>query len=135
MTQEELNGYRQLRRDKKETEQIIKDIELSIDGLRATIIDGMPHGSSRRRGLEGIVERYEAQTERYLNKLSDIIAAMERIESAVNSLPHNERRTMIYYYLKGEQRRTFYQVALITHYSERQIRRYHALALLHLKDI
>lgn len=135
MTQEELSGYRQLRRDKRETEQIIKDIELSIDGLRATIIDGMPHGSGRRRGLEGIVIRYEAQIERYLNKMSDIIAAMERIESAVNSLSYNERRTLTYYYLKGERRRTFYQVATITHYSERQVRRYHEHAIQHLKDL
>lgn len=133
MTQEELNGYRQLRRDKKETEQIIKDIELSIDGLRATIIDGMPRGSSRRRGLEEIVERYEAQTERYLNRLSDIIAAMERIENAVNSLPHNERNTMFQYYIYGNRRRTFYQVANVTHYSERQVRRYHERALIRLE--
>lgn len=133
MTQEELSGYRQLRRDRHETEQIIKDIETSIDGLRAAVLDGLPHGSGRRRGLDEIVMRYEAQTERYLNKLADINSAMQRIEDAVGSLPPKERDTMFQYYIAGQRKKTFYQVARITHYSERQVRRYHERAMIILQ--
>ena len=129
MTQAELLEYRQLKRDKREAEQAVKDIEASIDGLKAVVIDGMPHGSRRRAGLENIVIKYEEQLERYYGKLADIITRMERIEDAVNSLPAWPRRICKLYYLSGEHRRTFYQIALNLPYSERQVRRFHEEAL------
>lgn len=135
MTQAELMEYRQLKRDRAETERTIKEIEMSADGLCAAIIDGLPHGSSRRAGLEGIVIKYEEQTAHYLGRLSEIVDKLERIENAVNSLPHDLRRVCWLYYCSGNRKKTFYQIANIVKYSERQVRRQHEKALLILKDV
>lgn len=116
----------------------IKRIEAELEEIRSMKMnpsvrnsDGMPRGSGSQRDLSGYAAELEELEEKLYEEGVQHTKVYKEISAKINELENeNERDVLFYRYIK---RLEWWDIAQNMGYSERQIRRFHGSALIHLK--
>lgn len=128
MTKEELRAYRGLKLERDKLRGIIKDLEAVMYNPRGQRLDGMPRSGSGTGGsvVENIAIKHAELLETYQQKEAELLAAMQRIEDAIDALEPTERTVIRLYYVEGL---TWEEVAVAMSYCWRHVHRIHGYAL------
>ena len=131
MTKEQLMEYRSIRREIDQIREIMRQMRLEAEGLRAVSLTGMPSAAGKQTDRVGAaIARYLEASQPYADKLDALTAKQAEIEYAIASLPQLEREMMRYRYLQGMR---WEDICVRMHYSWRQVHRLHAAALKRLE--
>lgn len=131
MTKEQLMEYRSIRREIDQIREIMRQMRLEAEGLRAVSLTGMPGAAGKQTDRVGAaIARYLEASQPYADKLDALTAKQAEIEYAIASLPQLEREMMRYRYLQGMR---WEDICVRMHYSWRQVHRLHAAALKRLE--
>lgn len=97
-----LKRYIQLKKEAEQLDLMIKEIDESMDGLKAQILTGMPHGSSPGSSLERAVVKLEDKKKEYVDAVNKSVDERLEIELAINAVfDSRERRLLRYRYIFG----------------------------------
>lgn len=132
MTKEQLNNYRDLKRERDALLQKIKELEWERYDPRSQRLDGMPRGGSGENyRLEEQLDREDKLLELYRAKEAELTAALVAIENAIEKLAPRERLLVRLHYIDGLN---WEKVAVAMEYSWRQVHRIHSKVLEKLKE-
>jgi RNA polymerase sigma factor (sigma-70 family) len=133
MTKETLKTYTKLKREQKQLEGMLRELEAIMAAPSGQRLTGMPRNPSPGGNpLEDAVIRHVELQERYRAKLDELLQAQLEIERAIDTLDPTERTLLRLHYIQGE---TWEQAAVTMNYSWRQVHRIHARALKKLESI
>lgn len=120
-----LRSYQKLRRGVAALESAIEELRANAI-LPARPLNGMPRGGEPA-GLEGYLDALQAKEAELLQKRIAMIAAYDRVETAIWKMPEGyEREILQRRYLAGEKWET---IADELHLDVRTVYRYHGYAL------
>lgn len=111
MTKEQLRNYQPMKREQRQIEQRLRNLE---------------------RGSESDQEMLLPLRECYTKKLEELVAAQLEIERAIETLDPTERELVRLRYIDGL---SWYKIMRTINYSEQQTHRIHARALIKLKKL
>lgn len=127
MTKEQLRQYRSIKLEHTRLGELIREMEETLYGVRATCTDGQPRGGGTiSRPTEDVSVKHVMLRQTYEAKRAELYDAMGKIEAAIESLPSKERTLIRAYYAEGM---TWEAVCVEMNYSWRQVHRIHAKAL------
>lgn len=132
MTKEQLQAYRDIKKEHDHLAKKIDQLEEAMYGPRSQRMDGMPRsGPGENYVLEERMDEKTELLELLRGKVQELAKAMIDIEHAINKLEPRERRLVRLHYFDGL---TWEQVAVEMDYSWRQVHRIHGDALAKLKE-
>ena len=132
MTKEQLKSYIEIKKERDDLAQRIKELEWEKYGPRSQRLDGMPRGGSGENYvLEDRIDKGDALLDLYRAKKAELDAALMVIERAIERLAPRERRLVRLHYVDGMN---WEQVAVEMDYSWRQVHRIHSSALEKLRE-
>lgn len=132
MTKERLKAYKDLKKEHRDLERRIAEIDAKLQGARAQRLDGMPRGGSGENYVkEELLDTKTELLKEYKAKEAELDAELLAIERAINSLEPLERLLMRLYYIDGL---TWEQVCVEITFSWSQTHRIHAAALKRLRE-
>ena len=126
MTRERLWSYQHLRREIRQLEDQLAELESRITSPRTPKLSFMPRAKSAGYALEAGMDRYADLVEVYRTKLERLYSERAAIEQAIESLEPIERMVLRARYIEG---RTWEDVAERINYSYVQTWRIHARAI------
>lgn len=134
MTKERLRTYQAIKREAKQLQGQLEELEASMYGPKTQQLTGMPSGASADMGstLERVVIKHTELVERYRAKLAELTAEQLEIEKAIESLDGTARVLMRHRYIEGL---TWEEVCVRLNYSWRQTHRLHRRALEQLRSM
>lgn len=108
--------------ESKRTIELLRDdierLSEQMDGLKAQVLTGMPHGSGNDDRKERIIDQLNEDIEKYYNEIESQKETQNRIRTAIMSIPDFDiRNSLYYYYIFGY---TYDKVGEKTHFSGRQ---------------
>lgn len=131
MTRERLWSYQHLRREIRQLEDQLAELESRITSPRTPKLSFLPRAKGNGYALEAGMDRYADLVEIYRTKLERLYSERAAIEQAIESLEPIERMVLRARYIEG---RTWEDVAERINYSYVQTWRIHARALQKLED-
>ena len=131
MTRERLWSYQHLRREIRQLEDQLAELESRITSPRTPKLSFLPRAKGTGYALEAGMDRYADLIEIYKTKLERLYSERAAIEQAIESLEPIERMVLRARYIEG---RTWEDVAERINYSYVQTWRIHARALQKLED-
>lgn len=132
MTKEQLNAYKDIKKELADLQRRREELETALYSPRAQVLDGMPHGGPSVNYVRE--ERMESKDEvlaMYKAKEAELQVALVAIEKAIEKLKPRERQLVRLHYIDGLK---WEQVAVEMCYSWRQVHRIHSDALNKLKE-
>ena len=137
MTKERLKAYKDLKLERDELVDAIKELEDEMYSLTGPNLDGMPRGGSGHsdttasKALRNAKRGYTKIMAEYQRKVEELSAALLEIEHAIEALDPRARTLIRLHYIQGL---TWENVCVEMGYSWRQVHRIHAKALEDLKN-
>lgn len=95
-----LNYYRALAAEAEGLRRLISKLLADVASVRSPNLDGMPHGSTKGDGMDGVaavIDRCSA----YKERLYSIVKEQAEIETAIASLPPTERTVIRSRFIEG----------------------------------
>lgn len=135
MTKQELQGYRQIKKEIAELESTIAEMDTRVYSPRIPKLTGMPSahfteaGSAQERAATALFElreKYYAEVERLHRTAEQIEMTIELLDDPL------QRRILRMRYIKG---RSWIAIARKVHYSESYVWKVHGYALKNISKI
>ena len=123
MTEQDLKNYSNIKKELKQINERIQELEHAKHSISSPIWSDMPtggHGDHDKIGL--MLIRIEEQTEMYWDKYNNLLELQNDIETSIEKLDPIERTVIRYKYFEGK---TFEDIADIINYSFMTVRRIH----------
>lgn len=131
MTKKRLQNYQSIKRELKQIQQQIEEVEAKIYAPSASKLSGEPRGGGGISDPTGTgAAKHQELLALYRAKLDELTAEQLAIEKAIDSLEYTERTLLRHKYIEGH---TWEEVCLLINYSWRQTHRLHARALEQLR--
>jgi len=122
-----LKSYKQAFHEAKEAEKRLYEFRERNAGLKAIVIDDMPHSSGGKRDLSDYVAQLDEMEETLGDAWANAVARQKMVIGTISRVPDDfDRRLLSMIYLDWL---TIAQISEATHYSYRQIVRAHRDAL------
>lgn len=133
MTKTELRSYKDLKCEKEELEELIREYLSSTTTMKASKFASVPmHGGKASNPMLAAIITQEEIIAVYSCKVERLATAMLHIESAIATLPSVERRLMRMRYIEGY---TWAEVCDRMAYSSQRVHQIHGKALLSLQTL
>lgn len=129
MTKAQLRAYRDLKLERDRLEAMVAALEYGPSGLR---LDGMPRSGKPGDPTGQQAIDHTQVKDLYKQKVTELNAAILKIEAAIECLEPRERTLIRLYYIEGL---TWEEVCVSIHYEWAQVHRIHAAALAKLKEL
>jgi RNA polymerase sigma factor (sigma-70 family) len=130
MTKEQLKQFRSIKQERDTLLELLTKLDMTISGIGSPSFEAMPHGNEVVSKVETQAIRRMELTARYEAKVAELTDALQRIETAIESLQPRERTLIRLYYIDGL---TWEEVAVKMNYTWRHTHRIHSNALNRLK--
>lgn len=130
MTKEQLKQYRDIKKERDNLLELLNRLDATISGIGSPSFEAMPHVNEIVSKVETQAIRRMELTARYEAKVAELTDALQRIETAIESLQPRERTLIRLYYIEGL---TWEEVAVKLNYTWRHTHRIHSNALNQLK--
>lgn len=128
---EYLRSYQNHVRRIRRIEEEVAELREMMQSCRAIGYDDMPHGSGGQSDLsnsvaemQSMIDELRKESEQRYRLYKEVVRRINKLKSA------RENDVLFYRYIKGFG---FWEIAEKLNYSERQIRRFHGLALAHFE--
>lgn len=132
MTKERLKAYKDIKKELRDLEHRIAELDEKLQSARSQRLDGMPRGGSGENYVrEELLDTKDELLKQYQAKEAELAAELLAIEQAIDSLEPLERLVMRLHYIDGQ---TWEQVCCSISYSWSQVHRIHAAALKRLRE-
>ena len=132
MTKERLKAYKDMKKEHRDLELRIAEIDEKLQRARSQRMDGMPRsGSGENYVREELLDTKDALLKEYQAKEAELAAELLAIEQAIDTLEPRERLLMRLHYIDGQ---TWEQVCISMTYSWTQVHRIHGAALERLRE-
>lgn len=132
MTKERLKAYKDMKKEHRDLERRIAEIDTKLQSARSQRLDGMPRGGSGENYVrEELLDTKTELLKEYQAKEAELAAELLVIEQAIDTLEPRERLLMRLHYIDGQ---TWEQVCISMTYSWTQVHRIHGAALKRLRE-
>lgn len=132
MTKERLKAYKDIKKEHRDLELRIAEIDEKLQRARSQRLDGMPRGGSGENYVkEELIDKKDDLLKQYQAKEAELAAELLAIEQAIDTLEPRERLLMRLHYIDGQ---TWEQVCISMTYSWTQVHRIHGAALERLRE-
>lgn len=132
MVKEKLRGYGERRRELRQIQRLLAELEARMTAPRAQALTGTPGstpGDPDR--LTGLVAQAEELRGRYRRCIEELTAAQLEVERLIETLAPREREIFRLRYIEGAK---WEDICVRLSYSWRQVHRAHSAALQRLEE-
>lgn len=132
MVKEKLRGYGERRRELRQIQRLLAELEARMTAPRAQTLTGTPGGAPGDPDrLTGLVAQAEELRSRYRRCIAELTAAQLEVERLIETLEPREREIFRLRYIDGAK---WEDICVRLSYSWRQIHRAHSAALRKLEE-
>ena len=123
MTKDDLKEYTSIKRELKQIQFKLKELEERKTSIKSQIISDMPRGGGDGKELLDILIGIEDIIKKLNKKITKLIKKISEIEDTIENLDTIERLLIRYKYIENLK---MFQIAEKMNYSERHLNRVHS---------